>query len=49
MNILFLTLIDFESLDERNIYTDVLREFSKHGYNLYVISPVEKRKNYNTN
>lgn len=48
MNILFLTLIDFDSLDERNIYTDLLREFTKHGHALYVISPVEKRKNQET-
>lgn len=48
MNVLFLTLIDFDSLDERNIYTDLLREFTKHGHALYVISPVEKRKNQET-
>lgn len=44
-NVLFLTLLDFGSLDERNIYTDLLREFAKHGHDLYVISPVERRKN----
>lgn len=44
MNILFLTLLDFESLDEKNIYTDLLREFTKHGHNLFVISPVERKK-----
>lgn len=44
MNILFLTLLDFDSLDEKNIYTDLLRKFTKHGHNLFVISPVEKRK-----
>lgn len=48
MNVLFLTLLDFDSLDERNIYTDLLREFAKHGHDLYVISPVEKRKNQKT-
>lgn len=45
MNVLFLTLLDFDSLDERNIYTDLLREFAKHGHNLFVISPIERRKN----
>ena len=44
MNVLFLTLLDFDSLDERNIYTDLLREFAKHGHNLFVISPVERRR-----
>lgn len=48
MNVLFLTLLDFDSLDERNIYTDLLREFSKQGHILYVISPVEKRKKQET-
>lgn len=43
MNVLFLSLSDFVSIDERNIYTDLLREFWKAGHNLYVISPVEKR------
>ena len=48
MNVLFLSLLDFDSLDERNIYTDLLREFAKHGHNLFVISPVERRKNQET-
>lgn len=48
MNVLFLTLLDFDSLDERNIYTDLLREFAKYGHNLFVISPVERRKNQET-
>lgn len=48
MNILFLTLVDFESLEERNIYTDLLREFAKHDHNVFVISPVERRKGQHT-
>lgn len=48
MNVLFLTLLDFDSIDERNIYTDLLREFAKYGHNLFVISPVERRKNQAT-
>ena len=48
MNILFLTLLDFESLEEHNIYTDLLREFTKQNHQLFVISPVERRKNQNT-
>lgn len=48
MNILFLTLLDFNSIDERNIYTDLLREFYKNGHSVYVISPVERRKNLET-
>ncbi len=44
INILFLTLLDFNTLEERNIYTDLLRTFRKNGHNLYVVSPVERRK-----
>lgn len=45
-NILFLSLLDFDSLDEQNIYTDLLKEFVKNGNYVVAISPVEKR-NYN--
>lgn len=48
MNVLFLTLLDFGSIEEHNIYTDLLREFAKHGHKLYVISPVERRKRQET-
>lgn len=48
MNVLFLTLLDFNSIDERNIYTDLLREFVKQKHNLFVISPVERRKKQGT-
>ena len=44
MNVLFLTLSGFESLQERGIYTDLLREFVKNGHFVYAVSPVEKRK-----
>lgn len=48
MNVLFLTLISFESIQERNLYTDLLREFVKNGHHVYAISPVEKRQNQAT-
>lgn len=48
MNVLFLTLIDFDSMEERNIYTDLLREFVKHEHYVYAISPVERRKREKT-
>ena len=43
MNILFLSLIDFESFTDRNIYSDLLREFIKNGHKVFCISPVERR------
>ena len=48
MNILFLTLVSFESLQERNIYTDLLREFVKNGHQVYAISPTERKQNQET-
>jgi glycosyltransferase involved in cell wall biosynthesis len=43
MNVLFLTLVSFDTIQKHNIYTDLLREFIKNGHNVYVISPVERR------
>lgn len=43
MNILFLTLLDFSSLSENELYCDILREFTKGGDEVYVISPIERR------
>lgn len=48
MNVLFLSLLDFDTFEERNIYSDLLREFIKNGHTVYAISPVEKRKNRET-
>lgn len=45
MNLLFLTLVDFHTIEENGIYTDLIREFVKNDHNLYIISPTEKRKN----
>ena len=44
MNILFLTILDFNDIEENGIYTDLLREFAKNNLKLYIISPTEKRK-----
>ena len=48
MNLLFLSLLDFDSIEERNIYTDLLREFRNHKYHVYAISPSERRKGKKT-
>lgn len=49
MNILYFTLDDFDSLvSYHSINTDLLREFLKHGYKVYVISPSEKKKGFST-
>ena len=48
MKILFLTLYDFSSFSERNIYSDLLREFIKNGHEVYAISPAERRFHVST-
>ena len=48
MNILFMTLVGINSLQEKGIYTDLLREFEKHKHKVCVISPVERRNHEDT-
>lgn len=48
MKILFLTLVDINSIDERGIYQDLLRLFSKNNHSIYIASPVERRKKKQT-
>lgn len=38
-----MSLLDFENLEIKNIYTDLLRKLVANGHNVYIISPVEKR------
>lgn len=45
MNILFLTLVKINTLDERGIYTDLLRKFRDEGHNVSVVTPLERREN----
>lgn len=49
MNIIFLTLVDINSLEERGIYQDLLRKFRDEGHHVTVVSPVERRKKIDTN
>lgn len=48
MNVIFLTLSDFNISDEQHIYADLLRYFAKQGHNVSVISPRERRYNEDT-
>ncbi|SEV94642.1 Glycosyltransferase involved in cell wall bisynthesis [Chryseobacterium wanjuense] len=48
MNVLFLTLVKIDTLQQRGIYHDLMREFSAHGHNLYIVSPLERRENKKT-
>lgn len=44
MNILFLSLGKYWSINEKGIYTDLLREFIRHGDKVYILSPTERRE-----
>lgn len=44
MNILFLTLLDFNTIHEAGIYQDLMYEFENHGHKVYILSPVERKK-----
>lgn len=48
MNILLLTLSKMEDINQRGIYTDLIREISNREINIYVVSPRQKRENMET-
>ena len=49
MNILFLTLVDINSITDRGIYTDLLRHFVQKGHDVTIVCPKERRKGIDTN
>lgn len=48
MNVLFLTLAKINNIEERGIYTDLLREFVKKGHKVFIVSPTERKYNKST-
>lgn len=48
MNVLFLSLMGYNSIKNRDIYTDLLREFITQGHHVYVVSPAERRQGIET-
>lgn len=49
MNILFLTLVEINSVEERGTYSDLLRKFRNEGHNITIVTSVERRKGISTN
>ena len=49
MNILFLTMARFTSVEDRGIYTDLMRKFRDSGHGIYIVAPIERRLNHQTN
>ena len=43
MNILFLTISNFNSIEDRGIYSDLMRRISKEGHTVFVVCPNERR------
>ena len=43
MNVLFLTMNVFTDIDMHNIYSDLMKEFIKHGHRPYIVTPREKK------
>lgn len=43
MNIIFLTLSRISNIEERGIYSDLMRQFRDNGHQVYVVSPSERR------
>lgn len=49
MNIIFLTLVEINSIEDRGIYHDLLRKFRDEGHDVTIVTPLERRKGISTN
>lgn len=47
MRVLFMSLSDYRSISFNGLYTNLLRQFTEHGDEVYLLSPVEKKNEYN--
>jgi glycosyltransferase involved in cell wall biosynthesis len=45
LRVLFISLAQINSLEDRGIYHDLLRQFDKKGHELVIVSPLERRLN----
>lgn len=43
MNVLFLTMVKMLSVENRGIYTDLMRKFRDEGHMVYIVTPSERR------
>ena len=43
MKVLFLTLANINSIEERSIYSDLLRKFREEGHEIVTLSPQERK------
>lgn len=43
MNLIFLTLARIENIEQRGIYSDLMRKFRDEGHQVYIVCPCERR------
>jgi glycosyltransferase involved in cell wall biosynthesis len=43
MKIVFLTLVKIENINERNLYSDLMRKFRDEGHEVFIVTPIERR------
>jgi len=48
MNIIFLTLVRIENIEDRGLYQDLMRKFRDEGHQVYIVSPRERRQGLDT-
>ena len=48
MNVIFLTLVRIDNIEERGIYQDLMRKFRDEGHQVYIVTPSERRLGQNT-
>lgn len=49
MDIIFLTLAEIKSVEDRGIYQDLLRKFRNEGHKVTIVTPVQRRLGIETN
>lgn len=48
MNILFLTILKIDTISDRGVYPDLMRQFHKEGHNVFIVTSIERRFRQNT-
>ncbi len=49
MKLLFLTIAKINNIEERGIYTDLLRKFRDEGHEVFIMCPIERREGKSSN
>ena len=48
MNLIFLTLARIADVEQRGIYSDLMRKFRDEGHHVYIVTPCERRLGLST-